>query len=343
MPEKTKTMADVARHAGVHPATVSRALRDDPRITPEQRARVQASARTLGYRPNPLVAALMSTRRTGRPTTFRATIAYVTKYSRDRAAWFARAFGDILPGARDRARLQGYQIEEINLSDPALTPARTTEILAARGILGAIIAPLHAIGDAPPVDWTQLSAVAIGLSLSDVPITRATHHHFQGMSLALRHCRERGFRQPGLVVQRRVHEKVGKRWVAAQLLDETERAGTVHVPPLVLPDLDEKLFLHWFRKYDPDVILSHDFEPINTWLKRAGRPVPREVAFVNLDRRARDGDVAGIDQDYAGVGAAAVDLLIALLHRNNRGLPHQPATVLLEGTWVPGATLPLRT
>jgi LacI family transcriptional regulator len=339
MPERPMTMSDVARRAGVHPATVSRALRDDPRITPAQRAKVRRAAQELGYRTNPLVAALMTTRRTGRPPVFRATLGYITKYPPERATWFTRAFGDILPGALKRARLHGYGIEEFNLADSALTPRRTAEILRTRGILGVIIAPLHSVRESPQLDWTQFSTVAIGHSLSEVPVTRVTHNHFQAMKLAARQCRAAGCQRLGLVMQRRVHEKVGKLWAAALLLEQSEQPSGRRVPPLILDDLDEAAFRAWFCRHRPDAVLSHDFEPINTWLKRLGCEIPRDVAFVTLDRRTRDDDVAGVDQDFAGIGAAAVDLLIALLNRNDRGLPDRPATVLLDGTWVRGATL----
>lgn len=332
-------MSDVARRAGVHVATVSRALRDDPRITAAQRAKIRRAAAELGYRTNPLIAALMATRRTGRPPVLRATLGYITKYSPDRAPWFAQAFGDILPGAQQRAVLQGYAIEEINLRDSAMTPRRATEILRARGILGVIVAPLHSVRETPQLDWTQLSTVAFGLSLNDVAVTRITHNHFQAMSVVARECRAAGRPRLGLAVQRRVHEKVGKRWVASLLLDQAEQPAAQPVPPLILDGLDESQFRAWFRRHRPDVVLSHDFEPINTWLKKLGCAVPRDVAFVNLDRRQRDGDIAGIYQDYAGIGAAAVDLLIALLNRNDHGLPDKPATILLDGVWVPGATL----
>ncbi len=338
-PSRPCTMTDVARRAGVHAATVSRALRDDPRITPAQRAKVQRAAQELGYRTNPLVAALMSARRTGRPPAFRATIAYVTNYPRERAEWFARAFGDILPGALNRARLQGYGIEEFNLADPPITPRRAAEIFKARGIIGAIIAPLHSVQEYPQLDWAQLSTVAIGLSMTEVPVTRVTHNHFQGMSLVSRQCRTAGHERLGLVVQRRVHEKVAKRWAAALLLEHSELPAARRVPPLILEGADEAAFLAWFHRHRPDVLLSHDLEPLRTWLKHAGLQIPRDVAFASLDRRERDGDVAGVDQDYAGVGAAAADLLIAMLHRNDRGLPSQPVTLDLDGQWIDGTTL----
>ena len=46
------TMIDVARQAGVSPMTVSRALRDDPRVSPETKTRVMEAVNALGYRRN---------------------------------------------------------------------------------------------------------------------------------------------------------------------------------------------------------------------------------------------------------------------------------------------------
>ena len=57
------TSIDVARRAGVHQSTVSRALGDDPHVAPGTRARVLAAARDLGYTPNALARSLI-TRRT---------------------------------------------------------------------------------------------------------------------------------------------------------------------------------------------------------------------------------------------------------------------------------------
>ncbi|MBC9175777.1 LacI family DNA-binding transcriptional regulator [Roseomonas ludipueritiae] len=56
------TVASLARRAGVAASTVSRALRDDPRISPEVRARIAALAAEAGYTPNALARTLVSGR-----------------------------------------------------------------------------------------------------------------------------------------------------------------------------------------------------------------------------------------------------------------------------------------
>ena len=50
----TIRLRDVAQHAGVSPATVSRTINGDERVDPELRGRVEASIEVLGYRRNML-------------------------------------------------------------------------------------------------------------------------------------------------------------------------------------------------------------------------------------------------------------------------------------------------
>lgn len=330
-------MSDVARHVGVHAATVSRALRNDPRITPTQRHKIQRVAAELGYRQNPLVAALMTARRAGRLPAHDSTLAFVTRYPADRAAFFRSEFGHLLAGAQARAQAQGFRIDEFNVHDPALSPSRVTEILQSRGIHGAIIAPLHSIDEPVQLDWKQFASVAIGYSLSRVPISRVSHNHFKGLALAAEECRAVGRRRHGLVLPRRVHEKVERRWLAALLLDQANHASD-HVPPLLPDELDEGNFSSWFSRERPDTVFCLNAPVIQSWLNHLG-PGARSIAVVSLDRRSRDRGVAGIDQDYPQIGATGVDTVIGMLHRNEHGLPANPLTLLLDGTWIADASL----
>lgn len=52
------TIKDIARHAGVSPATVSRCLNAPERVRPDRRLRVETAIRQLAYVPNPAARAL---------------------------------------------------------------------------------------------------------------------------------------------------------------------------------------------------------------------------------------------------------------------------------------------
>jgi LacI family transcriptional regulator len=62
MTEKTPTVHDVARHAGVSTATVSRALSDSAKLHPDTLDRVRRAIEELGYLPNGAARGLISAR-----------------------------------------------------------------------------------------------------------------------------------------------------------------------------------------------------------------------------------------------------------------------------------------
>jgi DNA-binding LacI/PurR family transcriptional regulator len=101
MPARSRpvTMKDIASATGVSRSTVSRILNDAPLQVPiavETRQRVQATARRLGYRPNPLARALR-----GAPTMLLGAIV------RDITDPF---FGGAIEAVSSEARAHGYNI-----------------------------------------------------------------------------------------------------------------------------------------------------------------------------------------------------------------------------------------
>ena len=60
MAHSTITMRDIAEALGVSVATVSRALKDSPRISAEQRDRIKSYAKAHDYFPNVLAECLRS-------------------------------------------------------------------------------------------------------------------------------------------------------------------------------------------------------------------------------------------------------------------------------------------
>ncbi|NBU73416.1 MAG: LacI family transcriptional regulator, partial [Bacteroidetes bacterium] len=79
------TIATIASELGLGKATVSLALRDDPRIRKQTRERVQQHADKRGYTTNPMVAHVMSQLRSAKVSDYRATMALINVAPREDA------------------------------------------------------------------------------------------------------------------------------------------------------------------------------------------------------------------------------------------------------------------
>lgn len=342
MPSKA-TLQDVASRAGVHRTTVSLALRDHPRIPLSTRERVKAIAAKLGYRINPLVSALMQSRRSGRAVKHVA-LAYVTNYPtcfgwrpphHDRPNFF--------PGAVDRARDFGYKLEHFWLAEPGMTPARFCDILTARGINGLIVGRLPPGQQAMELVWQRFSCVALGLTLREPLLHHVTENHFDAAWQAMLCCRERGYRRVGFVFsEANDSPRVGDRWLGAFLAQQRQFPSANRLPPCPAVPADERSFRDWFLRVRPDAVLTNHGRPVLGWLAGMGQRVPRDVGLIDLAGDHPELKCAGVYYDPAKLGALAVEMLVGLMHRNETGVPDDQHEILLTGKWRDGRTLPAR-
>ncbi|MCX7707803.1 MAG: LacI family transcriptional regulator [Anaerolineae bacterium] len=116
---------DIAVAAGVAPSTVSRALQDHPRISPERRAQIKALAEQMGYRPNQVARSLV----TGRSHTLGVVVTEVTD----------PFVAEVMRGAELASREAGYTLL---FASSDRDPARELEairLLLAREVEGVIV------------------------------------------------------------------------------------------------------------------------------------------------------------------------------------------------------------
>ena len=338
--DRSITLKDIAGKAGVSIMTVSRALRSDPSSSPTTRQRIQQIAERLGYRPNPLVAALMSYRRSARPVHKSLAIGFITSFV-TRSGWRALKINrDFFNGAAASADLHGYKLEEFWLREPKMTSTRLSTVLYNRNVSGLIVAPLPVALGHLRLDWDKFSAVAIGYSLAGPQLHRAVNHQFRSMRLAMRRLRKLGYRRVGLALRASIDERVDHHWVGSFLVEQRRSPLQEQVPLLVVPDREwrEEAFRAWFKRNRPAVVISQH-EEILDWLQGMGINVPEEVGFVHLNCPDESGRYAGIYQNAPTVGAVAVDFLVGMIHRNERGVPALPHSILVEGVWRDGGTL----
>ncbi len=333
----TVSMREVAERAGVSRSAVSLALQRHPSIPAATRARVQAAATHLGYRKNPLVAALMRLRRSPRKVaTVQSSLAFLTSdlpRDRWRDAVTHRSF---FAAAAARALERGYSLDEFSLSAPAMRPERLSELLRARGIHGVLVAPLTGQQTSINFDFTDFAVVGLGTSISNPQIDRIADDHFYAAKLAFEKCQALGYRRIGLSLTASVSRRLEHRWWSGYLVAQQQVAHRLRIPALMPETRDEipARLNGWIARHQVDAVIFalRDQTRIGC--------APPHVGLVSLSVHQTDGKVAGIKQDEGNVGAGGIDMLVEKLNRWETGPTTQPRLQLIRSHWTEGASAP---
>ena len=333
------TVRDIARRLKVSHATVSRSLRDDRRISEPVRQKVKQTAKEMGYRPDPMLAALAQYRRGNAKVPICAELAWINSWPEPKQLRTFKEFDNYWRGAAEESERCGFRLEEFMLNKQ-LTPARLEKILLARNIQGILIPP-HGIfapewGD---FSWENFCVVRFGHSVSNPRAHIVSSDQLTGGLIAFENMWKQGYRRIGLVSIPRTVTRFG----AGYLFNQMRLSPATRIPPLIFPEFhDEKIrcriIKSWINKHKPDAILT-DVGQMRSTLAKVGCEVPKDMglaAFSVLD----GGADAGIDQNSREIGKAAVQMLISLINHGERGIPAVCRELLIEGSWVNGSTLP---
>jgi DNA-binding LacI/PurR family transcriptional regulator len=331
-------MQDVANIAGVSCATVSRALKGDPRISARTKQKVLLAVKQLGYKHNPLLSDLMAKVRTPGPNACMGTLAFINTHSTsDDKSISTKLIRRLLAGATARAEQYGYRIEEFRLSEQNLTSKRALDILKARGIRGLVIAPAIIYGQSLGLDCSDFAVAAIGHSMRHLRFNIAVSHQYNGMFIAITELRKRGYRRIGLIIDGDQDERTNHSWSSAYLYLQQELEKNERIEMLKLSVVTKEDVYRWFLRSAPDAIVS-PLIPVPIWLNEIGASIPFKVGFATLHHLASP-NCAGIDQCSELVASEAVDLVFGQLYRNEHGHPKNPKIALVEGKWMDGPTV----
>jgi len=334
------TLKDIARKAGVSLMTVSRALRKQGDVAAATQVKVEKIAAELGYRPHPLISALMSYRRAAKPIQSHSVLGFVTSFPTQDGWKSRKIYQEFFQGAAEAADRHGYRLEEFWLRAPGMTAQRFSDVLYNRGISGLILAPLPISQGHLRLDWERFSAVTFSYTLARPLLHRVANHQFRAMRLTMRQLRRLGYRRKGLAMPASFDQRIDHQWIGGFLMEQRRSKLADRVPPFLIEDKNwnEANFRKWFLRHRPDVILSQQIKILD-WLHNLGREVPQHVGFVHLNCPDQSGRIAGIYQNSPVIGQVAVDFLVGMIQRNERGIPTLAHTLLVEGTWVEGATV----
>jgi LacI family transcriptional regulator len=178
------TLRDVARLAGVHPGTVSRALNPETRalVNAQTAQRVLAAADRLGYRPNPIARGL----RTNRSHTIGVLVPDLLN----------PLFAAVVRGIEDGLREAGYTPLIANTDNDAERERVAFEAMSARQVDGFIAATArrdHWLLADQALGATKLVLVNRRVDSDAIPAVTGDDH--EGVRLAVEHLAELGHRR----------------------------------------------------------------------------------------------------------------------------------------------------
>ncbi|HTJ78429.1 MAG TPA: LacI family DNA-binding transcriptional regulator [Rariglobus sp.] len=337
-------MQDIALKAGVSKNAVSLALRHDPQISSTTRAKIERIARELGYRKNPTVAHLMANLRSSRQQGFKATFALLNANTDERAFVRHPTVPAYVEGCRRRAAQLGYILDEFWLHDPQWKASRLLDVLHSRGIRGAIIVGAMDNRQLPveflPI-YEQLPCIVTGHRTYNPSLSFACVDHHNLALQAFEQALALGYKRPALALDKVIDQITGGRFTAGFLIAQQQITVAHRTQPFFALEDARKDISHfhaWIEKEKPDVILTL-YNVVKRWVESLDFKVPRDMGLIQLEWRRQQPEWAGMNQHNDIVGEAAVDMLVGMVHRGERGVPDFPRATLIGSTWNMGRTV----
>jgi LacI family transcriptional regulator len=337
------SLRDIAAKLGVSHSTVSLSLRDHPRISAAVKERVRKTAEAMGYRPDPMLAALANYRRGRENHPITASVAWVNAWPKPDSLRTFREFDFYWQGAFKAAEKFGFRLEEFRMGKDC-SPKRLHQILSTRGIRGILLPPHQSDPDWQDFPWDQYSIVRFGRTLHEPACHIVTADQIANTILAVQKIHERGYKRIGFVTLEGDFSKRGMQFEMGFLGGQRLIRDQDPIPVLILEKANaparKQALKKWIEKHQPDAIFTPDAN-LADLLKEIGCKVPGDIGLAVtsiLDAKAD----AGIDQHPEEIGRVGFLMLNSLINDRSRGIPEIFRQILVEGSWVDGKSLPAK-
>ncbi len=334
------TLKAIAAKAGVHLSTVSLALKNHPSLPEATRLRLQNLADEMGYCRDPLLSALIAYRSTNRPLSKQGVLAWVDLGTN---ALPARSWthANIWNGAFNHAQKLGWNLQEFRPLNEGIALPQFSRILRTRGIQGLIIAPLPVGINSIELEWSWFSAVCPSHSLHTPDLHRILTNQAHNMRVLCQKLYNLGYRRPGFVITTDENRRTGHDWLSAFLGFQYSAVNLAIIPPLEQMAFESNGFLAWVRVYKPDVIIVTRPNDYIATLTAAGFSIPRDIGVASIRNPGFLGpdSMWGVNECFEEIGQKAIDVLVGMIHRNEKGVPIKSIKTFISGELQEGDTL----
>jgi DNA-binding LacI/PurR family transcriptional regulator len=298
-------------------------------------------AKSLGYRSDPALSALVAYRGRVRKPDDYGTLALLSARGHDEKR-LPEYFRLYIQGMRETAGELGYRLEIFEIFPDRNSHRQVSRILYSRGIRGVIIGPVPENWPHLDLQWKHFSAVTLGRSLLSPRLHRVTPNHYPTVEVIYQKLRELGYRKIGfcdrLGSEQNMHFMNLSVYLRCLYFDG---GNSLTSPPYLFESKETLNPLPWLERHSFDALICGWSDSIRKLVEGSRFEVPKHLGLADISAHLEEPDYAGIVHNQRAIGSAAISLLHANLLRNHRGIPTQAQrqSITIDGAWRQGKTL----
>lgn len=317
--KKVASLSDISQELGISKMAVSLALRGKYGVSDSLRESILACAKRIGYKRDAEICRTMSSIKLRRNGRFCGTIALLLAVENESVLANHPTFSEFYKGIFRGAEKFGYNIDTFCLYEKGITAKSLMKIFRSRGIQGGLLAGMYDSAYLSPKFselWKEYKFIAVGLRTYNPHLDYTSADQYLVTRNAVKELLYLGYERPALVLDKNIHEVVEGRFAGGFLEAQLNIKPNNRIPPFFHGSNEiesEKSFVKWYLKHKPDSILCLYNSP-KKWLENLGVKIPKDVALVQLERRAKNPEWSGMNQHNDIVGELAVRKLADFLN-----------------------------
>ncbi|MDX2109982.1 MAG: LacI family DNA-binding transcriptional regulator [Verrucomicrobiota bacterium] len=340
------TLLEIAQRAGVSTSTVSRALKNDPRIPPITGEKLRSLATTMGYTPDPLISELAGKHWKTPKDHVALNLAFI--YNKKEHEQLVEQHRDIATHLQQVAARYGYKVTVYSVSEYPNWKS-LGRVLHNRGIRGFFMAPIYDTDSIVEMEWKHFSIVSLGPGFLPQPFHRVYSSAFEQLAHIITEVWKRGYRNLGIALLEHPcaieddMKRLGAAYAHKHLIEG--KGGKVsivtykehHYPEDLLSR--NSLLLKWLEKERPEVVIGFNIGVYHAMLDLHFQS-PKDIAFATLHCDQEWPMASGLMLTSELKADYALYLMDLLLRSNETGIPNKQIRHNVSFSWYEGATLP---